>query len=97
VEVPAPQGHVLVESLHHAANGDATAAAAIARLLPLAQTAPLGAGVFLDAARHAAARNSAAPADEQTLARDAFAAYIAPLLGDLDEDGVRRVREILGE
>ena len=34
--------------------------------------------MLLAAARHAAARNAAAPADAATLAREAFAAYVAP-------------------
>ena len=72
------------------------AAHAAERLLPLADLAPLGAGVFLDAARHAAARRAFAPADDVTLAREAYAAYVAPLLSDLDQDGERRVRELLG-
>ncbi len=97
VEVLPPAGQDLVAALNAAARGDATAAAAAARLVPLAEVAPLGAGVFIDAARHAAARHAAAPADEATLARDAFAAYIAPLLGELDDAGTRRVREIVGE
>jgi hypothetical protein len=97
VEVLAPAGEVLVQALHVAARGDATAAAAAARLVPLAEVAPLGAGVFIDVARHAAARHAAAPADEATLARDAFAAYIAPLLGELDDAASRRVREVVGE
>jgi MoxR-like ATPase len=97
VEVPPPAGHELVEALNAAARADATAAAAIARLLPLAEVAPLGAGVFIDAARHAAARNAAAPADEATLAREAYAAYIAHLLGDVDDAAARRVREIVGD
>ena len=97
VEVLAPAGQVLVEAVNVAARGDATAAAAVARLVPLAEVAPLGAGVFIDAARHAAARHAAAPTDEATLARDAYAAYIAPLLGELDDAGARRVREIVGD
>src|SRR4051812_15303024 len=97
VEVLPPAGQVLVEAINVAARGDATAAAAVARLLPLAEVAPLGAGVFIDAARHAAARHAAAPAIEATLARDIYAAYIAPLMGGLDADGARRVREIVGE
>jgi MoxR-like ATPase len=97
VDVPPPAGHDLVDALNAAARGDATAAAAAARLLPLAEIAPLGAGVFLDAARHAAARNAAAPADEAALARDVYTAYVAPLLGEIDEDAARRVRELVGE
>jgi MoxR-like ATPase len=97
VEVLAPAGQVLVEAVNVAARGDATVAAAVARLVPLAEVAPLGAGVFIDAARHAAARHAAVPADEATLARDAYAAYIAPLLGELDDAGARRVREIVGD
>ncbi len=97
VEVQAPSGEVLVAALNVAARGDVTAAAAVARLVPLAEVAPLGAGVFIDAARHAAARNAAAPADEAALARDVYAAYIAPLLGDLDDLAARRVRDILGD
>jgi hypothetical protein len=36
------------------------------------------------------------PADDLTLAREAYTAYIAPLLTDLDHDGERRIRELLG-
>jgi MoxR-like ATPase len=97
VDVPPPAGQVLVEALNAAAGADVTAASAVARLLPLAEIAPLGVGVFLDAARHASARNAAAPADEATLTREAYGAYIAPLLGDLDGDAARRVREIVGD
>ena len=85
IEVAAPSTDEMHGALHQAADGDPTAARAAERLLPLAELAPLGAGVFLDAARHAAARNAAVPADEATLAREAFAAYVAPLHADLDE------------
>ena len=57
---------------------DAVAAAATKRLLPLADLAPLGAGTYLAAARHAAARRAEQPADETTLAREVYAAYFAP-------------------
>ena len=96
VEVLGPPADQLRAALHEAAGGDANAAHAAERLLPLADLAPLGAGVFLDAARHAAARRAVAPADDVTLAREAYAAYVAPLLSDLDQDGERRVRELLG-
>ena len=96
IEVIGPPADQLRAALHEAAGGDPNAAHAAERLLPLADLAPLGAGVFLDAARHAAARRAVAPTDDVTLAREAYAAYVAPLLGDLDEDGERRVRELLG-
>jgi MoxR-like ATPase len=90
VEVAAPSADVLRAALQEAAGGDATAAAAASRLLTLADAAPLGAGVFLAAARHAAARNAAAPTDERTLAHEAYVAYVTPLLG---EDTAARLRE----
>ena len=96
VEVTSPPVDQLRAALHDATGGDPNAAHAAERLLPLAEITPLGAGVFLDAARHAAARRAVTPTDDMTLAREAYAAYIAPLLGDLDQDGQRRVRELLG-
>ena len=96
VDVAGPPVDELRAALHQAAGGDPVAARAAERLVVLAELAPLGAGVFLDAARHAAARQAAAPTDEATLAREAYAAYVAPLVGDLDEDGERRVRDVLG-
>jgi MoxR-like ATPase len=95
VEVPPPPRDALEAALRAAAQGDPTALAAAERLLALADVAPLGAGVFLDAARHAAARHAAAPADAATLAREAYDAYLAPLLGDLDDEARRRVRAAL--
>jgi MoxR-like ATPase len=76
VEVGRPPADTLRAAIEAAANGDPTAAAAAQRL---ADGSALGAGVFLDAARHAAARNAAAPTDEATLARELYAAYVAPL------------------
>jgi MoxR-like ATPase len=70
---PAPED--LKRLLEQAASGDQAAVAAAERL---AETG-LGTGVLLDAARHAAARNAVAPTDAQTLAREAFDAYAAPL------------------
>jgi hypothetical protein len=70
----------------------ATAASAARRLLALRDLAPLGAGPFLAAAAHAAARRAEVPADEVTLAREAYIAYIAPLL---DDETDARARELL--
>jgi MoxR-like ATPase len=93
VEVAAPPPDDLRRALHAAAGGDPAALAAAERLQSVGQIAPLGAGVLLDAARHAAARNAAAPADAATLAREAFAAYVAPLLRD--GDAAARARELV--
>ena len=96
VEVPFP-GQADVDALiDHAAGGDPAAAGAARRLLALRELRPLGAGVFLDAARHAAERNAIEPADERTLAREAYAAYVEPLLGGLDDRGQDRLKELLG-
>jgi energy-coupling factor transporter ATP-binding protein EcfA2 len=96
VDVAAPPADQLRAALHEAAGGDPNAAHAAERLLALADLAPIGTGVFLAAARHAAARRAVVPADDLTLAREAYTAYIAPLLTDLDHDGERRIRELLG-
>jgi MoxR-like ATPase len=93
VEVPDHQD--LEAAIDEAAGGDATAAAVVRRLLPVRDLAPLGAGPFLAAARHAAERRATARADEAILARELHAAYLAPLLGDLDSAGQARVRELL--
>jgi hypothetical protein len=62
------------------AAGDPVAAAATKRLLPLNELTPLGAGTFLAAAAHAAARHGEQPVDEATLAREIYTAYLAPHL-----------------
>jgi MoxR-like ATPase len=92
VEVAGPPPDALRRALHDAARGDPAALAAAERLQAVGQIAPLGAGVLLDAARHAAARNAAAPTDTATLAREAFAAYVAPLL---DAAAADRARELV--
>ena len=74
VEVLPPEPDDLRKLLDQAASGDPAAIAAAERL---AETG-LGTAVLLDAARHAAARNAAAPTDEPTLAREVFDAYAAP-------------------
>jgi MoxR-like ATPase len=96
VHVPPPGGADLAAALDAAAGGDATAAAAVKRLLGARDLGPAGTGAFLDAARFAARRNATAPADEATLAREALAAHIAPLLGELDEDGRARLVALTG-
>jgi MoxR-like ATPase len=60
-------------AIRAAAGGDAVAAAAVIGLLP--GDGQVGAGRFLAAAAHAAARRAEAPADEATLAREVRAAY----------------------
>ena len=70
---------VLEEAIDKATEGDPTAAAAVKRLLA-ADLPELGAGTFLDAAKHAAERNALSPATEDQLAHEAFAAYVAPQL-----------------
>jgi hypothetical protein len=93
VALPAPPPGELDRLLERAADGDSTALAAARRLLAVADLAPLGAGVFLDAARHAGARQAVAPTDELALAHELYDAYVAPLL---DEHARRRARELLG-
>ena len=73
--------------------GDPTAGAAVKRLLA-ADLPELGAGVFLDAAHHAAERNALAPASEAELARECFAAYIAPQL-HAEPDRVKELQDSL--
>ena len=86
IEVTAPSSDEVRALVEKASGGDPVASAAAGRLLAQPQLAGLGAGVFLDAARHAAARNAAVPADEATLAREAFVAYVAPLHPELDAE-----------
>ena len=78
------------------AGGDEIAAGAARRLLVLRELRPLGAGVFTDAARHAAERNAIEPADGRTLAREGYRAYVERLMGELDDGGQVRLRELLG-
>jgi hypothetical protein len=84
------------EVLHTAAGGHPSVVAAIRRLLPARDLGPVGTGAFVDAARYAAARHAASPADETTLAREALAAFVAPLLPGLDEETRRRLHALAG-
>jgi len=74
VTLTTPPANELKALLHQS---DPIAAEAVDKLLALG--ARVGAGVLLDAARHVAARQAAVPTDANTLAEEAFAAYIAPL------------------
>jgi len=96
VRIPSPGDTGMASQIEAAAGGDATAAAAVKRLLPVRELGPVGAGAFLAATRLAVARNAAAPADERTLAREALAAHITPLLGPLDEEARRRLAALTG-
>ena len=93
--VAVPPHEDLEGAVRKAARGDAVAVAAVTRLLPLRELAPIGAGPFLAAAAHAAARRAAAPAGEATLTREVYGAYLAPLLGELGSDAQARVRELV--
>jgi energy-coupling factor transporter ATP-binding protein EcfA2 len=96
IHVPAPPDPDLHAAIDAAAGGDQVAASAVRRLLGARELGPVGTGAFLAAARFAAARNAAAPADERTLAHEALAAHVAPLLGELDDDGRRRLAALAG-
>jgi AAA domain (dynein-related subfamily) len=78
VHLPRPERADLEQAIDAAA-GDPTAAAAVKRLLA-ADLPGLGAGVFIDAAHHAAERNALSPASDAELAREVLAAYVAPHL-----------------
>jgi MoxR-like ATPase len=79
VHLPRPADAALEQAIDKATEGDPASAAAVKRLLA-ADLPELGAGTFLDAAKHAAERNALAPATEDELAHEVFAAYVAPLL-----------------
>ena len=96
VELPAPADADLEAAIDAAAGGDPAAAGAARRLLVLRELRTLGAGVFADAAAHAAERNAIEPADERTLAREAYNAYFEGLLHGLDDREQVRLRELLG-
>jgi MoxR-like ATPase len=96
VAVPAPDAQDLEEVLYAAAGGHPGVLAAVRRLLPARDLGPVGTAAFVDAARYAAARNAASPADETTLAREALAGFVAPLLPGLDEDARRRLHALAG-
>jgi MoxR-like ATPase len=96
VTVPAPADGDVEGLIREAAGGDEAAAGAARRLLVLRELRPLGVGIFTDAARHAAERNAVEPADERTLAREAYSTYVERLLDGLDDRRQVRLRELLG-
>ena len=96
VRIPSPGDTGMAAQIDAAAVDDAIAAAAVKRLLAVRELGPVGAGAFLAATRLAVARNAAAAADERTLAREALAAHITPLLGPLDDDARRRLAALTG-
>ena len=64
--------------------GDPAAAAVLKRLLADESLDALGAGAFLDAARHAAERNAILPASEEELEAELRIAYLNPQREDDD-------------
>lgn len=80
VHLPRPTDAELTQAIDAAASSDPVAAAAVQRLIPAREVAPLGAGVFLAAARYAAARRAEADADADVLAHEALDAYAKPAL-----------------
>jgi hypothetical protein len=95
VALPAADDADVDAVIRGAAGGDETAVAAARRLLDLREVLALGAGVFADAARHAAERNAIEPADERTLAREAYTAYVERLAASLDESGRVRLAQLV--
>jgi MoxR-like ATPase len=96
VELPFPAQEDIAALIERSSGGDDAAANAAERLLTLRELRPLGAGVFIAAAAHAAERNAIEPADERTLAREAYTTYVEPLLAGLDDRGQDRLKELLG-
>jgi len=75
IDVTRPPANELKALLHQS---DAQAAEAVETLLALGM--PVGAGVLIEAANHIRARQAAVPTDAATLADEAVAAYISPLI-----------------
>jgi hypothetical protein len=96
VPLPSLDDGTLDALIGEAAGGDQAAADATRRLLPLREIRSLGAGVFVDAARHAAERNAIEPADQRTLTRELYSGYVERLMGGLDDRRQVRLRELLG-
>ena len=85
IRVPRPDAADLDAAIDAATEGDPTAAAVVKRLAADDELAALGAGPFLDAARHAAERNALSPASDEELEQELRAAYIEPQLREEDD------------
>jgi hypothetical protein len=94
IKLRAPAEETLAAAIDAAAQGDVTAAGAARRLARVREIVPLGAGPFVDAARHAAERNAIQPASESELARECFSAYLEPHLTRLDEQARARLEQL---
>ncbi len=85
MRLPRPDAADLEAAIDAATEGDPASAAVVKRLAADESLAALGAGSFLDAARHAAERNAISPASEEELERELRAAYIEPQLREEDD------------
>ena len=77
IRLPRPDAADLDAAIDAATEGDPMAAAVVKRLAADEDLAELGAGPFLDAARHAAERNALSPASEEELEQEIRTAYLA--------------------
>jgi len=76
IRVPRPDAADLDAAIDAATEGDPMSAAVVKRLAADEDLAELGAGLFLDAARHAAERNALSPASEDELEQEIRTAYL---------------------
>ena len=76
IRLPRPDAADLDAAIDAATEGDPMAAAVVKRLAADEDLAELGAGPFLDAARHAAERNALSPASEDELEQEIRTAYL---------------------
>jgi hypothetical protein len=84
IQLPRPDAADLEAAVDAAADGDATAAAVVKRLLADHELDGLGAGSFLDAARYAAERNAISPASDEELEAELRIAYLSLHGGEAD-------------
>ncbi len=84
IRLPRPDAADLEAAVDAATEGDPAAASVVKRLLADDALDGLGAGAFLDAARHAAERNAILPASEEELEAELRTAYLNPHQEDDD-------------